>query len=528
MTRARLRCESAGVMAVACLLLVANPGHAQEAVRVAAAVDYVGADGIYLTVGSDQGAVLGDTVDVFADSLGSPPVGRVVLSSVTRRRSVAQALPGTRRFATGDALFVSLVPPIAIATSSSPTAPVPAVAPRAERSSASTSGVSLSGRLSLDLDARETRTEWGGDLFGEARRRFATPTTRLSLQASRLPGGVVLTASLRASYRYDDLSVGPPPLSLRAYELSAVKSFQAPLIVMLGRFSNPYERYSAYWDGVLVRVGRESGLGVGVVVGYEPDRHDEGFSTDLPKVTGFADYSGRGGSWRYDTDLSVHYLRPSGSPHQSYAGWSQRLALGPFDVSQRVRLDGGLDGRTWSMSDVRFRAGIDVVGPLRLRGTFGRSRAWSGLPAGVLADPLGPTREETTVGVDISGSRASASVDGGRTRRDGTDAGWSLSGTLGLRAGAGGISVAGQRWTRGAAESMSLSPTIDARIRGLDWRAGYRFYRTDLVRAATSHVTHAQVAFDLSEVLHLTLRGERQWGAQLSGTALRVSMWRSF
>lgn len=99
---------------------------------------------------------------------------------------------------------------------------------------------------------------------------------------------------------------------------------------------------------------------------------------------------------------------------------------------------------------------------------------------------------------------------------------------LGLRVGSGGISLAGQRWARGSAESLSLSPLLDGVVAGLDWRAGYRFYRTDLGRPLTSHAAHAQVGFDLSEALHLTVRVGRQWGAQISGTALRLSLWRSF
>jgi hypothetical protein len=48
------------------------------------------------------------------------------------------------------------------------------------------------------------------------------------------------------------------------------------------------------------------------VAGVEPSRFNEGVSGDLPKVTGFADFRMRGASWRYDTDVSYHLLRPRG------------------------------------------------------------------------------------------------------------------------------------------------------------------------------------------------------------------------
>ena len=232
------------VAAIAAGLVLGAPtgGSAQEVTRVAATVDYVGADGVYLTVGSEQGAARGDTLDVFADSLASQPVGRVVLTSVTRRRSVALALPGTRRLAVGDAVFLPLVLPSAVASGPVPPAAAPASTTAAAplRTTASATGADLSGRLSLDFDARETHTTWGGDLFGESRRRFATPTTRLSLQAGRLPGGFVLSANLRASYRYDDLRVGPPPLSIRASKEAIDQIVGDPARVDRARFEAMY------------------------------------------------------------------------------------------------------------------------------------------------------------------------------------------------------------------------------------------------------------------------------------------------
>ncbi|MEQ1858077.1 MAG: hypothetical protein ABL963_16605, partial [Longimicrobiales bacterium] len=515
---------------IAAIAILGSPIEGQGVVRVPATVDYVGTDGLYLTVGGEQGAARGDTLDVFADSLATESIARVLLTSVTRRRSVARVLAGSERLTLGATLFIPLTTP-EVATAPVSTSPSAPTASQPVRPQPDGGGPLLAGRLALDFDARETRTQWTGDLAGEARRRFATPTTRLSFQASRLPGGVVLRANLRASYRYDELIAGPPPLSLRAYELSATKSFRAPLVVMLGRFANPYERFSAYWDGVLVRVGRDSGVGVGAVAGYEPERHDEGFATTLPKVTGFVDYSGGGRTWRYDTDLSLHFLRPAGAPDRSYAGWSQRISLGAFDLSQRIRVEGGLDGRAWSLSDVRLRVGLDAFGPVRVRGTYGRARAASALPVGGSATPgalVGPTREEASVGLDIDGKRGVASLDAARTRRDDAAAGWSISSILGLKVADGGLSVSGQRWWRGDAESFSLSPAVDATISGLDGHLGYRFYRTDAGRGiVTSHTALLQVGVDLSQVLHLSLRGERQWGPQLSGNALRLSVWRS-
>jgi hypothetical protein len=541
--RVLVRLAMAAAAAAVCSVCLPAPVAAQDAVgasgaeaeptRLAVSVDYVSAEGLYLAAGADQGVVRGDTVAVFADADGLQPWGYLAFTSVTRRRSVAQAIGGARALIAGDVVFVPLVAPAGgfdepTRTASPDGLRAGQVAPLRQDAR----GVRLSGRLAFDLDARETRTAWSGDLFGETHRRFATPTTRLSLSATHLPSGISLRANVRASYRYDELHAGPPPLSLRAYELAAVRDFDLAQ-VMVGRFANPYESYSAYWDGLLLRVGRARGLGVGIVAGFEPTLHNEGPSSALPKLTGFADFSGRGGGWRYDTDLSVHLLRPTKPDGWSYAGWSQRLTLGRVRLSQRLRVDGGLDGRTVSLGDLRLRASVDVAGPLRLRGGYGRSRAarcaWGAFMLGPAGTLDGPVREEAGIGLDLLGRGAWASFDGSRTRREGAGAGLSVSGTGGLQLGRLQLLASGRRWARGEAESLGFSPGLAADVGPAHWRLGYRFYRTSgAYGAVESHAGEAQVGFVVARGIQMNLRGEQQWGANLTGTRVRLSLWRSF
>jgi hypothetical protein len=380
----------------------------------------------------------------------------------------------------------------------------------------------------MDFEARETRTAWSGDLFGETRRRFATPTTRLSLLASGLPGGITVRANVRASYRYDELVGGPPPLSIRAYEVAAIKSFErVPLEIMLGRFGNPYESYSAYWDGALVRLGRPSGIGVGMAVGFEPELHNEAFSRALPKLTAFADFAARGGGWRYDTDASFHVVRPSFGAERHFVGWSQRLSLGRLAISQRLRVDGSPTGGAWSLTELRLRGSLDLVGPLRLRSTYRRSGSTLMPPL----QPMAPSavRREMTVGLDLSGDRGSLSAEGGRTDRSGEEPGWSLYGSAGLRVRGAGLLLSGRRWARGDAESWSVAPALSFNVSVWEWRTGYRFYRTGSGRGTVSaHAAEGQVGVDVTRGMRVTLRGERQWGANLTGIRVRIGIWRSF
>jgi hypothetical protein len=497
--------------------------------RTAASVEYLGVDGLYLGVGSDQGAARGDTVTIYAAMEGGGPLGRLVFTSVTRRRAVATALDAPLSLQVGDTVFMPLMPPSSTANAADVASSSPETSAR-RTLAGRTGGAQVSGRIALDLEARETLTSWSGELFGETRRRFATPTSRLSLSVTELPGGLALRTNLRASYRYDELPGGPPPVSVRAYELAAAKSFDAvPLELVVGRFSNPYERYSAYWDGALARVGGASGLGAGVVAGFEPELHNEGVSSALPKMTAFTDFAARGSGWRYDTDASFHWARPAGAPERRFVGWSQRATIGPLALDQRLRADNGASATQWSLTHLRLRGAVRLRGALRLRSTYSRSA--SVLPTSLpWADSLtSPVRREVTLGFDLSGGLGYLSVEAGRTTRDGDAAGLSLYGNAVVRMHAVQLLRSGRRWSRDSSESWSAAPAASLQFSVWDLRAGYRLYRTsDGSRDLTSHSAEGRIGITLAHGTSVALMSERQWGPSLSGTRLALSLWRSF
>jgi hypothetical protein len=529
----RLRLVVSIALALCTMMPAARPIAAQDAVpraqRQPASVEYVGADGIYLGVGSDQGAVRGDTVAVYASEDEVGPRGLIVFTSVTRRRAVAVAIDAGLVLRVGDTVYMPLVPPTTLSDTASAVSAAVTGTPR-QSSPRTSAGPRVTGRVALDLEARETRTSWSGDLFGETRRRFAVPTSRLAVSVTDLPGGIAVRANVRASYRYDDLTGGPPPISVRAYELSAAKSFDSfPLELVIGRFSNPYERYSAYWDGGLFRLGRERGLGIGAAIGFEPDQHDELPSRALPKLTAFADFAASGDAWRYDTDASFHVARPADGAQRRFIGWSQRIAVGRFSFDQRARADDGAGGTGWSLTHLRVRGTLRLGGALRLRSTYSRT---DGTLAILLPSPdslAQPVRHEITMGFDLSGAVASVSADAGRTERGGDAPGFSMYGAGAVRMGAAQLQLSGRRWTRGGAASSSVAPGLSFRYSSLDLRAGYRLYRTsDGARAIISHSAEGQIAITLAQGTRVALLAEQQWGASLSGTRLGLSLWRSF
>lgn len=524
------------LITVALIALVRAPLSAQE--RVGVTIDYVGVEGLYLGLGADQGFAESDTLEVFASADAPAPIGQLVLTSVTRRRSVAEALGAASSLGRGDVVYVEL-PAVAASGMGATTVPVPEspvgagpgdagpTALAAPNRSAAPTGPRVDGRIAIDLDARDTRNSWAG-AGEEVRRRFATPTTRLSLNVTDLPGGFSVRTNLRAAYRYTELDLGTPPNSVRAYELAAVRTGET-VQLRLGRFYNPYESYSSYWDGILLRVGSERGLGAGVVAGFEPSRSNEGFSSDVAKATGFVGYAIRRPGWRYDTDVSFHVLRPSGLSDRMYGGWSQRLVVGPLSIDQRARVDHMESDGSWTLTQLRIRAGFRVTGPLRVRGSYGRITPGVALlstdPTGI----TGPHRDEMSAGLALYGALGSLTVDGGRTRWEGEDDGWSVSGSGGLRVGHGLISLSGRHWQRVNLRSLSVAPGASFVVGSVRPRVGYLYYRTDGSSGVlASQAVDAGAAVTLARVYRITMRGQYQWGEKLKGTRVQLGIWRSF
>lgn len=502
---------------------------AQEVARVGIPVDYVGVEGIYLAVGAEHGIEPGDTLVVYATEAAPDPLGALRFRATSRRRSVAVMLDPSFELSRGDVVFASL-----------PSVPVTEPAgEREERAGAAvpTPGVGpargadpprVRGRLSLLLDARETRTSWQGDLFGTTRRRFATPTSSLSLSASDLPGGLRVEANLRGSYRYSDAATIQPTTSVRLYGLTLVKSFEAaPVELRMGRFYNPFERYSGYWDGLLLRLGGRRGPGVGIAAGLEPERGNEGLSRDVSKLTAFVDFSGGGRGWRYDTDLSFHLLHPQADSlaDRSFAGWSQALSVGRLSVDQRLRLERDAATGEWTLGQLRVLTGVELAGPLRVHAAYGRSRPDVLLGLAPL-DAL--EREEVSAGVSLFGSGGSLALDAGTTRWADDEPGRSLSASAWKDLGGLHLHASGRRWSRAGMTSLSVAPAVGFGWRSLETRWGYQLYRTDSALSLTSHSADLTLTLRATGSTTLTLRGQQQWGRTFGGTRIQARIWRSF
>ncbi|HSC59522.1 MAG TPA: hypothetical protein VLC11_08150, partial [Gemmatimonadales bacterium] len=267
----------AGVVA---LLGTATPAEAQDSLRVV--VQYVAGDNVYLGAGTDAGVRQGDTLLVRRVP-GGDAAGPLLVVTSTSSRAVVAFLGAPYSLTRGDSLAVVMRHSTLAVTAAPPPAlavPLPGAAapPAPQRRSALRSD----GSLSLDLDLMQTRTTGLGVAPEQVTRNFTTPSIGLRYRVQGMPGGWELSTSVRATQRSSTGGVVDPATLVQVYEAALVRRTRTSE-VKLGRFFDPYESFSGYWDGVMLHRGTEA-FGVGVLAGFEPDRGNGGFQSTDPKV----------------------------------------------------------------------------------------------------------------------------------------------------------------------------------------------------------------------------------------------------
>jgi hypothetical protein len=361
-------------------------------------------------------------------------------------------------------------------------------------------------------------------------RTFATPVLRVDATVPEAIGGFTLRTSLRAAHRHASGSVIAPSTSVRVYAAHLERDFEnAPLRIAFGRFSNPVEAYSGYWDGLLVRVGGK-GLGVGAIVGFEPERWNEKPSTERPKTTAFLDLDRRGRSWRWRGSVSAHTLRPTNDlPTHTYLGATQRLSLGGLTLSQRLQVDRDPSDGAWRISRLLVRGSVVLGGPVALRAGFSRRESY--VLGGV--QPFAPRSDRMDAGLSIRGKGGFLSADVGINEDVQGNRTWGTAGTFvvyriaGL--GATGASGSLMRWTGPNGDIISASPSLSRDLGSARIRLGYRFSHADyLARVTTTHGTYASADIRLADGVRLFGRVRAQWMGALRNEGVELRLYRVF
>jgi len=518
-------------------------GQEEPVVRILAVVDYIAGTEIYLAVGTEHGVREGDTLQVYdEEGEGGELLGTLAIQSVTERRSVATFVGSPVHVERADLVYLefpeSLVDARALEVADAQQAAVESTAVVAEdeadpaQEAEKTPGPSprLDGRVSFDMDALQSTTRWGDSPDEEISRTFSTPTFRLQARAQNLPGGLRLNTSMRLSHRTSPGSAVQPVTSLRFYQLDVEKRFeQVPIQLHLGRFHNPYEDYSGYWDGMMIHLGEE-GLGGGFAVGYEPELWNEGVSTDRPKISGFLDYDARGEKAEYFGAVSFHTLRPQiEEPDRTFLGLSQRVRLGKAWIRQRLQVDQSLGGNDWTLTRLQLDASVPLAGGLSAHAGWRRWRSY--YPILPLGD-TGPQHDRASVGLSFWATSGGLSADFSMDRPEGGEEARTASSSFYLRRTplfGLGFSGSASYWTRGESSSLLLSSEVRRDLGPVDVRGGYRFYENAGDRfESQSHFADLALTLPLGAGFSTRIQGYVQWGDDLESNRILASLRMSF
>ncbi|MDX1395301.1 MAG: hypothetical protein R3195_12970 [Gemmatimonadota bacterium] len=477
---------------------------------------------IYVDAGSQAGIETGDTVSVRREP-GGDAIGRLVVISAASRSSALTFAGAVFAITRGQPLFLRL------SGGAGPTGPAVAPEPGAPaRRTPAARGPTVRGRVAIDVDAIDSRTEYGPGPDQAVERRYATPVLRFNALVSDLPGGIRVDVSGRGSYRYASPDAAAQPMSIRLYSASIDKRFSTlPLHLRAGRFYNPYESYSGYWDGGLVRIGGRR-AGIGALAGFQPYRWDQKFTTELPKLSVFADFSAGGGRTSYDIDLSGHRVDPrNGLERHTFAGLSQILRHDGLRLSQDLQVDENPETGEWEVTrfhvnaSVRASARVDVRAGLSRRRTY---RLWESV------DVIDYARDRAKLGLAVRSGRSAFVGDVGLVRVDDGDVGPAVSGSIHLPfPGPLGLTAAGSFWKGDRHEALALQPGLSATWSRVRVNAGYRYYRYDYeVSGTLTHAVQTGVSIGLDDGFALLLNGTGQWGEGLRAVRLYSSISKSF
>lgn len=500
--------------------------------RVPALVEQIAGATLYLDAGTDVGIGTGDTVTVARDSLGSA-VGSLVVVRSTGSRSVLTFADDPFPLTRGQTLFVT---PLRVAVDQAERAGPESVATRPERGEREASGSQSSGtgpvargRISLDLDATRSSARYGSEDDQAVDRVFATPSLRFRTRVTNLPGDLQLNANTRLAYRYTDSPFPSTPTSVRVYELSVAKSFRnAPLEFRAGRFYNPYESYSGYWDGLLARVGTRT-AGVGVALGFQPNRWNQGVSTDLPKLSVFGDARLRSGRTRYEIDVSAHRVQPNnGLFRHTFFGLSQHLRVGAVRLSQNLQVDENPIEGGWDVTRLQLNAGVDVHEKVHVRANISRHRPyrlWDTLT--VISYP----RDQAGAGLTVRAAGGTVGADVAVNRDLDEQIGHSYSSFFRFPRGPFGFGFNGSAryWDGAGYRVLSLSPGLSRSFGAARAQLSYRFYRSEYEeREFLTHTVEGGLSLFVGRGLRYSIRASSQWSADLFSNRVYTGLSKNF
>ncbi len=492
---------------------------------------YLAGGNIYLDQGSDAGIQTGDTLRV---ELKANRTGLWLVNSSSSSRAVVSFLgepfPVTRgaryavRFIPRETTTTPMVSPADQPTAEMRTSILSRRKDTYTQRPAKSSPIRISGRVSFDMNALRSKTGASNLGIRDNTRTFSTPSAGVRARISNLPGKLEVQTNIRVSRRINSGNLIQPATLVRVYQASVSRSFQS-IRVEAGRFYNPYERFSGYWDGLKVHFGSR-GLGGGIIAGFEPSRSDAQFSSEMPKATFFLNYGLRTRAVRYTATASFNQLSPTGDYRDhTFMGWTQSLRVSGFRLSQDVQMDRHPLRHSWILSRMQVRASAPIVNHLQLLGRFSLQQPYS---VTNLSRTFGTRRDQANLGLSYFGRGKTAGLNVTSNSYPGSPTSYTYSTYFNIpstRFFGLGVSGNASYWHRTSFTTWFVSGGLQKTIGKARASLQYSQYQSDTgVLRLVTHSVMASLNLPLSRRIYSSIQMRTQIGKYLTSTSLFTSL----
>ncbi|MGD8427593.1 MAG: hypothetical protein PVH63_08170 [Balneolaceae bacterium] len=514
------------------LLIFVSQSHAQEK-EISTQVTAIAGSTIYLSSGSNDGIIQGDTLYVYR---GDTFLGALLVHSVASTSLSAEFESDTFAVTRGQNMLIRFEKPRMQGQTNEEKQEIDkrkkSILSNSQNrvSNRDVEHPNISGRIAFGGHALFSSTKWNNVQNKHTNRLFITPYTNVSAFIRNLPGGLNFDASMAYSYRYSNSSTINPSSWARFYRLNLEKRYtNIPLTITAGRFYNQYEIFSGFWDGVMAKVGDRHN-GIGLIAGFEPIRSDEGFQTDLPKYSIYTYQEFQVRKFRSSTELNFTAITPAiNLNNHLYVGAYQQFILDRNRISLRLKADQNPQSKGWEFSQIMVRGTFSLAGWLKLHGGYNQRRPYLMYRNG---NPIGYRRTQITGGTRILTDYGNIGADFTRISSELNSTAYAVSGyAQKYRSNLWklGFSVNAQYWYNDTFNTIRLAPGIHREFNNFYLSLGYEFYRTDF--ASDQYQTHTvdlSASVNLSSNWYFQTNLRSGYGELFINNSLQFSIWRSF
>ena len=518
---------------------VVMPSYSQET-RLIATVEFVAGQNLYLNVGLADGITDSDSLMAYRNNR---PLGLLRILGVTESRTVVTYAGTPFPITRGNELTVAI---LAGARADAPVAEVPAdtTSDEPERQSVFEGGrtgaqlppvkegIRVTGRLSLSLDLNTTQTSGLSSLF-ERDRTYTIPVINLRTSVEHLPGNLRFNINSRFANRSNESRLGiSPENSLRIYQLNLEYAPTTSLFeARLGRFFNPYETFSGYWDGLGLFYAPDSGLGAGVLGGFQPTRANEDFTNELPKYTAFGTYAYRNddGTARYNANVSFHQVFPD-SPELSthtFIGFAHTLNVNQFRIRNLVQIDQDPIDDSFTLSRFQAYGIIPVTKSFSLRARYLLRKPYNIF---LTENFFGYQRERVSGGFSVRTFTGIFSADVSMNTSEVTDRSYAYNGYATLPRTNFfdlGFSAMVNYWRRDdSADVLYIVPSISRYFGRSMAQVQYHYQSSNFdVIESTNHTVEGVITFPIGNRIRSSIRLQSRFGDFNNTFRIYTTLW---